>query len=103
MNTMANSNSTSLPTNEDETRMRASVDRLHAIVEGQIASGIRSERIVLGGFSEGCVVAMLAVISSARQLGGLYCESGWLGLTEHLEVKDGKTMHIVSGSPRGCA
>lgn len=96
MESLQNENSTGLPKGEDEASMRASVARVHGLVENQIARGISPERIVVGGFSQGCVTTLLAYISSPRQLAGMFCESGWLGLTEHLEEKNGKTLHMVS-------
>lgn len=96
MKALINTDTPNLPTHEDEKLMRASINRIHSLIDDQIALGISSERIIVGGFSQGCVVAMLALLSSPRQLGGMFCQSGWLGLTEHLEKKKGKTLHMVS-------
>jgi hypothetical protein len=102
MKSLDNANSTELPTGEDEASMRASVARVHTIVEAQISRGIAPERIVLGGFSQGCVTTLLALISSPRQLQGMFCESGWLALSEHLEQRNGKIVHMVSLVLVGC-
>lgn len=39
--------------------MLKSVDVVHGIIEEQIAKGIPSERIVVGGFSQGGAIALL--------------------------------------------
>lgn len=44
---------------EDETGMLRSIDVVHRMIEEQIAKGIRSENIVVGGFSQGGAIALL--------------------------------------------
>lgn len=46
---------------EDQTSMLKSVDVVHGIIEEQIAKGIPSERIVVGGFSQGGAIALLVL------------------------------------------
>jgi len=49
---------------EDEEGITRSVSLLHGIIEEQIAKGVASERIIVGGFSQGGAVALLVTDSS---------------------------------------
>ncbi|BGP55913.1 hypothetical protein JCM8202_005256 [Rhodotorula sphaerocarpa] len=77
-----------MPKHEVEEDMHRSVKRVHALVEDEIQKGIDPERIVLGGFSQGCAIVLLAAMSSPHQLGGIMCLSGWLPLA--YKIKNGK-------------
>ena len=50
------------------------------------AAGTPSSRIVLGGFSQGGAVAMLAAYRSNKQFAGCVSLSGWLTLRDQLNV-----------------
>ena len=43
-----------------------SVRLVHSIIDEQIDKGIASERIVVGGFSQGGVISLLVSASTAR-------------------------------------
>lgn len=62
---------------DDPDGLKASVASLLAIVEGQIAEGIRPERIVIGGFSQGAAVAAWAAAECPHRLGGVVLWSGY--------------------------
>ncbi|GAA5928593.1 hypothetical protein JCM3775_004575 [Rhodotorula graminis] len=82
-----------MPTREDESGMRKSVARVHALIQKELDKGIDANRIVLGGFSQGCVISLLAAISSKEKLGGVMCLSGWLAMSDKLEKHGGKLRH----------
>jgi predicted esterase len=44
---------------EDEKGMRQSVQKVHGIIKEQMDKGIASDRIILGGFSQGGAIALL--------------------------------------------
>jgi predicted esterase len=44
---------------EDEAGILKSVQTLHGIIDEQIAKGVPSERIIVGGFSQGGAIALL--------------------------------------------
>jgi len=46
---------------EDEAGILASAQSIHAIIEEQINKGISSERIILGGFSQGGALGLLVI------------------------------------------
>ena len=53
---------------EDEAGILASAQSIHAIIEEQINKGISSERIILGGFSQGGALALLVISSPCPPL-----------------------------------
>jgi len=56
----------------------ASVKRLHARLDKMRASGIPSEKLVIGGFSQGGAMAMLSAMRYPHRLGAVICFSGIL-------------------------
>lgn len=54
------------------------VDRLGALIAEAEAEGFPADRIVVGGFSQGGCVAMLAGLAYPRTLAGVASLSGWL-------------------------
>jgi len=70
---------------EDEAGILASSQSIHAIIEEQINKGISSERIILGGFSQGGALALLSGLTSKNKLGGIVGLSTWLPL--HQKIK----------------
>lgn len=54
-----------------------SISIIHSIIHEVIASGIPSERIVIGGFSQGGALALASTIKSHHKLAGCCCLSGW--------------------------
>ena len=65
---------------QDEDGLRASIVDVQAVIDREIASGIPASRIVLGGFSQGGVMALLAGLRAPRRLAGLLDMSGYLAL-----------------------
>ena len=66
---------------DDEPGLIASVARVHALIEELVEDhNIPSERIVVGGFSQGGAIALLAASRSERKLAACVCLSGWLTL-----------------------
>lgn len=59
--------------------MLASVAAVEYLIEKEVAeSHIKSERIFVGGFSQGGVISILTGLNTPRKLGGVICLSGWL-------------------------
>jgi len=59
----------------EQTSFAASVTRIHMLIDQLIAEGIRSEHIVIAGFSQGGAVAMEAALTCPHTLGALICLS----------------------------
>lgn len=81
---------------EDESSMLASVERVQGLVNAELSKGVPPERIVLGGFSQGCVISLLVLLSMPTPLGGAFCMSGWLALSEHLQRSPDGSLVLVS-------
>lgn len=61
--------------------MRVTLAYLNELVQAEVDAGIPSERIVLGGFSQGAAMAMFAGLTGPKKLGGVVGLSGWLVLS----------------------
>jgi predicted esterase len=77
---------------DDEERMLQAVHVVDQLIAEEVDSGISSERIFVGGFSQGmsliatflnigCVIAILAGYLCERKLAGIIGVSGWLPLS----------------------
>lgn len=80
----------------DTPRMLASRSTLHKLIADERAKGIPAARIVLGGFSQGGAMALLAGLTYEERLAGVFCLSGYLvmrdgflGLLEEAQGKEG--------------
>eukprot|EP00055_Hartaetosiga_balthica_P003213 m.6948 g.6948 ORF g.6948 m.6948 type:complete len:218 (-) comp2677_c0_seq1:102-755(-) len=67
----------------------ASVERVEKIISGLMSVGVPSEKIVIGGFSQGGAMALQTILRSKHKLAGCICLSGWLMMRD--EVKEWKT------------
>ncbi|GKY90816.1 hypothetical protein MPSEU_000054400 [Mayamaea pseudoterrestris] len=77
---------------EDEAGLKAAVTQLHDEISKLEESGVPKSRIVVGGFSQGAAVALLAAYHAGVQqpnsspLAGVVALSGWLTMTNDLQV-----------------
>ena len=65
---------------EDEVGLRKSQQQIEALIQREIDRGIRSEKIILAGFSQGCAMTLQTGLRSTHKLAGLMCLSGYLPL-----------------------
>lgn len=78
---------------EDEAGILRSQKYFHDLIASEMAAGIPSERIVLGGFSQGGAMSLLSGTTCPSKLGGIF------GLSCYLLLQ-GKLRDLVpSGSP----
>lgn len=71
---------------QDEAGIRKAAGLVQELIDyEQEATGIPSNRIVVGGFSQGGSVAMFAALTYPRPLAGILALSSWLPLHESLE------------------
>ena len=80
---------------EDEAGLRASMAEVQALIDREIALGIPASRIVLGGFSQGCAMTLLAGLRAPQRLAGLLGLSGWLPLAATTEAERHAAGHDV--------
>lgn len=67
---------------DDEKGLLSSVESVHQIINKLVSDGVPSNRIILGGFSQGAAIATLATYSYPQTLGGCVNLSGWLPLRD---------------------
>jgi len=66
----------------DEVQLKASATAISAFIDREISRGIKSERIILAGFSQGGAVAYQTALTYPKPLAGL------LGLSTYFATKD---------------
>lgn len=70
----------SLSDKEDADGIKASQKIIDDLIQQEIAKGIASERILLGGFSQGGAMSLYAGLKCNAPLGGIICLSAYLPL-----------------------
>lgn len=70
---------------EDEKGMLDSVTYVESLIDACVSKGIPPQRIVLGGFSQGCAMALLTDLTSSKYAGHL---AGIVGLMGYLPLCD---------------
>ncbi|KAI6248899.1 Acyl-protein thioesterase 1 [Erysiphe necator] len=74
-----------LNASQDEKGILASRSYFHSLIATEISSGIPSERIVLGGFSQGAAMSLLSGITCSSKLAGIFGLSGYMLLHQKVE------------------
>lgn len=70
---------------QDKVGMLESVDVVKKLVSTEIASGIDARKIVIGGFSQGCAVALATSVLLDKRIAGVVGLSGYLPIAQTLE------------------
>ena len=65
---------------EDEAGLRESQAQVSALIDRERTRGVAANRIVLGGFSQGCAMTFMAGLRYPERLAGLLGMSGYLPL-----------------------
>lgn len=81
---------------EDEAGIRRSALAIEALIAREVARGIRTERIVLAGFSQGCAMVLHTGLRHPSRLAGIMALSGYLPLAGQLA---GEASAINRGLP----
>jgi len=82
---------------EDEAGLRDSFAAVHTLIDREVARGVPAHRIALGGFSQGCAVALGAGLRYPQRLAGLAGMSGYLPIaaTTAAERRDANALTPV--------
>ncbi|EPX72128.1 phospholipase [Schizosaccharomyces octosporus yFS286] len=67
---------------QDEEGILNCVNIIHHLIDAEIAAGISSDKILIGGFSQGCMASLFAGLTYPKRLAGIMGHSGFLPL-EH--------------------
>ncbi|CAG2059956.1 unnamed protein product [Timema podura] len=65
---------------EDEEGIRRATELVHSMIEQEVKAGIPSNRIVIGGFSQGGALALYSALMYSKPLAGVVALSCWLPL-----------------------
>jgi phospholipase/carboxylesterase len=72
---------------EDEAGIRASAAAVTALIDREVERGMRSDRIVLAGFSQGGAIALQTALREPRPLAGVLALSTYLPLAATLAAE----------------
>ncbi|OAQ81021.1 phospholipase/carboxylesterase [Purpureocillium lilacinum] len=64
--------------NEDTAGILESRKYLHSLIQDEVAAGIPSERVILGGFSQGGAMSIFAGLTAPFKIAGIVGMSSWL-------------------------
>lgn len=67
---------------QDAGGIQRSAELVHKWIEEEIQEGIPSNRILLGGFSQGGALSLYASLTTPHQLAGVVALSCWLPLAD---------------------
>lgn len=68
---------------EDKEGVLEAVEQVERLVQGEIDDGVPSERILVGGFSQGGATALSTGLRSKRRFAGVIALSAWLPLRNY--------------------
>ncbi len=71
----------------DEKGIHASIQIVNGLIQTEVDAGIPIEKIVLAGFSQGAVIALMAGLHYPKSLAGIMALSGFLPHAESLLTK----------------
>ena len=78
-----------LADDEDEEGLLESVKYIESLIDACVRKGLPPQRIVVGGFSQGCAVSLLGDLISQKHSGKL---AGIIGLMGYLPLAEGHTI-----------
>ncbi|CAN0021528.1 unnamed protein product [Lampetra planeri] len=70
----------SLDAREDEQGIKQAAEHVKKMIDQEVESGIPSNRIILGGFSQGGALSLYTALTSQQKLAGVVALSCWLPL-----------------------
>ncbi|KAG8984051.1 hypothetical protein FRB90_005602, partial [Tulasnella sp. 427] len=71
---------------EDEPGIIKASLSINQLITAEVDGGIAASNIILGGFSQGCALAVMTGLTTERKLGGLVALSGWLPLRRKIKA-----------------
>ncbi|KAM4706212.1 acyl-protein thioesterase 1 isoform 4-T4 [Rhinophrynus dorsalis] len=65
---------------EDESGIKKAAENVKALIDQEVKNGIPSNRIILGGFSQGGALSLYTALTTHQKLAGVVALSCWLPL-----------------------
>lgn len=78
---------------EDEAGIRNAAKMVHSLIAKEVGLGIPSNRIVLGGFSQGGALAIFSALTYPQPLAGIIALSAWLPLHQKFPAVSSRKKH----------
>lgn len=78
----------------DEEGILASVKAINQLIEHEMAKGVPAENIMLAGFSQGSVIALLTGLTTQHDIAGVIALSGYLPVVKKLTLNKTKNLPI---------
>ncbi len=85
----------SIDAEQDKKGIRESAERVNLMIEEQMQAGIKTERIVLAGFSQGGAIGLQAALRYPEPLAGIMALSTYLPLEETLAREKNKANSAI--------
>jgi phospholipase/carboxylesterase len=85
----------------DLAQLTVSADAVQALIDREIERGIKAERIIIAGFSQGGAVAYQAALTYGQALGGLLAMSTYFATKETIQIDDNNkslNINVMHGS-----
>lgn len=70
---------------EDEAGIISSRDKVNELIAQELDGGIPSDRIVVGGFSQGGALGLATGLTTPHKLAGITVLSGWFAIREKIK------------------
>lgn len=83
----------------DKTGMAKSIQLVGQLIENEISRGIPSNQIILAGFSQGAVIALLTGLQYNKPIAGILALSGYLPFADEV-LKKNSSQNAYFLSPR---
>jgi lysophospholipase-2 len=80
---------------EDEEGIRKAANMVHSLIAEEVAAGISTKRIILGGFSQGGALAMYSGLTFPEPLAGIIALSAWLPLHKKFPIVSMPRAHVI--------
>ncbi|XP_030635913.1 acyl-protein thioesterase 1 isoform X2 [Chanos chanos] len=80
---------------EDETGIKKAAESIKALIDQEVKNGIPSDRIILGGFSQGGALSLYTALTTHQKLAGVVALSCWLPLRNSLSQCHGEADPLV--------
>lgn len=66
--------------------MLKAVTSINKLIQAEVDAGIPSNRILIGGFSQGGAMSLLTALTAERKFAGVAVLSGWLPLSKKIKA-----------------
>lgn len=80
---------------EDEDGIKKAAEMVHSMIAEEVAAGIPTKRIAIGGFSQGGALAIYSALTFPEPLAGIIALSSWLPLHQKFPAVKCTTLIVI--------